>query len=88
MSHPSRLAPHLIPDAARKAIEAAIPGAIVSVEGGGGHFRIDVVSDVFAGKTLLQKQRLVYSAITELMRGADAPIHAVDSLQCRLPDGG
>lgn len=85
MSHPSRLAPHLIPDAARRAIEAALPGATVAVEGSGGHFRIDVLSELFVGKTLLQKQRLVYSAITELMRGDDAPIHAVDSLVTRTP---
>ena len=33
--------------------------------------------------TLIEQQRMVYSAITELMRGDDAPIHAVDKLTTR-----
>ncbi len=86
MSHPSRLSPQLIPHAVQAAILGAMPGATVTVGGGGGHFQIEVVSDLFAGKTLLQKQRLVYAAITELMRGDDAPVHAVDSMRCLTPD--
>ena len=67
-------------DTIRDAIEAALPGAKATVAGGGGHFTIEVVSPVFEGKSTLERQRLVYAAITPLMKGDAAPVHAVDSL--------
>ena len=70
----------------KDAIENAIDGSVANVTGGGGHFVIDVVSDQFAGKRLLEKQRLVYSAIAHLMAGDAAPVHAVDQMTCRLPE--
>jgi acid stress-induced BolA-like protein IbaG/YrbA len=73
-------------DEARSAIETALPGAIVHVEGSGGHFRIRVVSPEFAGKRLLAKQRLVLGAIQPLLAGTSAPIHAVDELICLTPE--
>jgi acid stress-induced BolA-like protein IbaG/YrbA len=71
-------------------IEAAIlekiPGANVKVDHvSGGHYTIEVVSPVFAGKSMLESQRLVYGAIAHLMKGDDAPVHAVDSLKTRAP---
>jgi acid stress-induced BolA-like protein IbaG/YrbA len=65
----------------RKAIVEKLPGAVVDVSGKGGHFTLVVKSEQFAGKSPLQSQRLVYSAITHLMSGADAPVHAIDSLK-------
>lgn len=70
---------------ATQAIETALPGAQVSVSGGGGHFEIHVVSDAFEGKRILARQRLVYSAITPLMAGTNAPMHAVDRMVCQTP---
>ena len=70
---------------AKSRIEAAIPGAEVTVSGGGGHFEIHVVSEAFAGKRIVQKQRMVYMAIKELMAGDAAPIHAVDRMVCDTP---
>ena len=70
----------------KDAIENAIDGSVANVTGGGGHFVIDVVSEQFAGKRLLEKQRLVYSAIAHLMAGDAAPVHAVDQMTCRLPE--
>lgn len=70
-----------IHDAIRTAIEAAIPDATVMVGGGGGHFTIDVTAAAFAGKSMLQSQRLVYAAIAHLMKGDRAPVHAVDTLR-------
>jgi acid stress-induced BolA-like protein IbaG/YrbA len=68
------------------AILGAIPGAQVHVaQPSGGHFTIEVVSAVFEGKSSLAKQRLVYSAIKELMAGDHAPVHAVDTLITRVP---
>ena len=74
-----------VTEAAKLAIEEKIPGAIVEVTGAGGHFNIVVVSEVFAGKSMVGSQRLVYGAITHLMKGDMAPIHAVDSLKTRTP---
>ena len=66
--------------AIRESIEKAIPDAIISVNGGGGHYSIDVISKVFEGKNMLQSQRLVLTSIAHLMKGDGAPVHAVDSL--------
>ena len=69
-----------------KSIHAIIPDAIVKVApGSGGHYTIEVVSTVFAGKSMLESQRLVYGAIAHLMKGDGAPVHAVDSLKTRTP---
>jgi len=70
-------------DAIRKAIEDKIEGARVEVTGGGGHYAIEVTSGAFAGKSMLESQRLVYGAIAHLMKGDDAPVHAVDSLKTK-----
>ena len=67
-----------------KIIES-IPDASVHVEGGGGHFTIDVTSIEFEGKNIVQKQRMVYKAIWDLMAGDNAPLHAVDKLTCNVP---
>ena len=66
-------------------IEAALPGAEVEVTGGGGHFEIRVVSSAFEGLNTLKKQRLVYSAIKDLMAGDSAPVHAIDRMITEVP---
>ena len=74
-----------IEDAITSAVKQRIPDAQVAVAGGGGHYRIDVVSTVFAGKSMLENQRLVLSAIKHLINGERPPVHAVDSLTTRTP---
>ena len=74
-----------IEEEVKAAIEAAIPDAQAVVTGGGGHFEIEVVSAEFAGKRILEQQRLVYSAISHLMAGDTAPVHAVDRMVCKTP---
>jgi stress-induced morphogen len=76
-----------VTDALREAIQAAIPEASAVVNGGGGHYTIEVTSPAFAGKSMLESQRMVYSAIAHLMKGDLAPVHAVDSLKTRVPAG-
>ena len=71
--------------AIRSAIETQIPEATVQVSGNGGHFEISVTASAFAGKTPLAKQRMVYKAITPLMSGPTAPVHAVDRLDTLTP---
>jgi acid stress-induced BolA-like protein IbaG/YrbA len=82
--HPTSFQGDIV-SAVRESILAAFPEAEVHVAGGGGHFQIEVVSPRFAGQGTLQKQRPVYAAIAHLMKGNDAPVHAVDSLVCRAP---
>ncbi len=72
-------------DQLRTSIEEAIPGATVQVDGGGGHYTLDVTSEAFEGKNRVQAQRLVLSSIAHLMKGEGAPVHAVDSLRTRTP---
>lgn len=50
--------------------------------GGGGHFNVLVISAHFAGKTLLERHRLVYQALGDAMQ---REIHAL-SIQALTPD--
>jgi acid stress-induced BolA-like protein IbaG/YrbA len=74
-----------VEDAITEGVKAKIPDAVVKVSGGGGHYVIDVVSAVFDGKSLLERQRLVLSSIKHLINGNSPPVHAVDSLTTRTP---
>jgi acid stress-induced BolA-like protein IbaG/YrbA len=78
--HPSRYKGPDLLSHVRELIESRIPGARAEVLGGGGHYTISVTAAAFAGKPLLEQQRMVYGIITDLMKGEDAPIHAVDKL--------
>lgn len=42
---------------------------------GGGHYRLDIVSAQFVGKNTLARQRMVYSALGEMMKHNE--IHAL-----------
>lgn len=58
-------------------IRAALPDAEVAVNdttGGGDHYAAVVVSPAFHGKSLIERHRLVYAALGDLMR---AQIHAL-----------
>lgn len=74
-----------VEDAIRKAIQDAMADAVIEVAGGGGHYTISVVSSAFAGQSMLESHRIVYAAITHLMKGDRAPVHAVDALKTRAP---
>jgi stress-induced morphogen len=66
-------------------IREKLPDARVELEdltGTEDHWRATVISTVFAGKTLLERHRLVMSALTEEMKG---PIHAL-TLDLKSPD--
>lgn len=49
---------------------------------GGGHFRVDVVSERFVGLSRVAAQRLVYSILADEMKGE---IHAL-SITARTPE--
>lgn len=72
-------------DEIRGRIEAALPGARVTVEdltGGGGHFRCEIVSDRFRGLSRLERHKLVYAIFGDEIGG---PIHAL-SLKTLAPE--
>ncbi len=83
-SHPTDFQGSVI-DALREAIEQQIHNSRAAVTGGGGHFSIEVTSPIFAGRSMLESQRLVYGAITHLMQGDAPPVHAIDNLKTRTP---
>ena len=71
----------------RAAIAAVLPeGSEIEITSGGPrHFEIRAVSTAFEGLNRVKQQQLVYGAITELMAGNDAPVHAIDRLECVTP---
>ncbi len=76
--------PEVIVEQIREAIAVAIEGAEITIDPRGpGHFEITVVSEAFEGKSRVQQHQLVYGAITNLMSGNAAPVHAIDKLECR-----
>nr|WP_297527188.1 BolA family protein [Thiohalobacter sp.] len=50
--------------------------------GGGGHFIVRIVSTAFAGKTPVQRHRMVFEALGDAMQ---TEIHAL-SIDARTPD--
>ena len=49
----------------------------------GGHFTVRIVSAAFAGKTLIQRHRLIYAALADLMH---RDIHALSISKAKTPD--
>ena len=65
-------------------IRAALPDAVVQMKdltGTSDHWEASIVSEAFAGKSLIQRHRLVMSALAEEMKG---PIHAL-TLDVKTP---
>jgi acid stress-induced BolA-like protein IbaG/YrbA len=56
-------------------IRDGMPGAQVEVTGDGSHFEAVVVSDLFAGKTPIQKQRLVMATVRSQIESGE--LHAL-----------
>lgn len=50
-------------------------------EGGQSHFMVEIVADAFAGKSRLERQRMIYAILAEELKG---PVHAL-SLSARTP---
>jgi stress-induced morphogen len=60
----------LDPQEIRCRLEDAFPGATVEAAdttGGGDHFAVSVVSERFAGKSLVERHQMVYGALGALM---------------------
>ena len=67
-------------------IQTEMPDAEVNVNdltGGGDHFEVTVVSEAFAGRSLVQQHQLVYKAVNSAM--SSEAIHAL-ALKTYTPD--
>ncbi|MFZ2315177.1 MAG: BolA family protein [Gammaproteobacteria bacterium] len=64
-------------------IEAGLSGSEATVEGDGTHFNALVISPVFAGKTRIQRQQLVYDTVRSQL--LDGSLHAL-SLKTMTPE--
>ena len=70
----------------KEAIEQAIAGAEVEVAASGaGHFEVRVKAAEFTGQSRVAQQRSVYAAISHLMKGETAPVHAIDKMEILVP---
>ena len=66
-------------------IRVALPDAVVEMKdltGTEDHWQATIVSTEFAGKSLIQRHRLVMAALAEEMKG---PIHAL-TMDLKTPD--
>lgn len=70
------------PENVKQYIEQGIECSVLEVEGDGRHFQALIVSDVFAGKRLIQRHQLVYAALGDRMR---EEIHAL-SMKTLTPE--
>ena len=80
--------PTILPERIRARLEAAFASAQVRVvddsarhaghagaRGGGGHFLVRIESHAFSGRTRIERHRLVYEALADMM---SAEIHALN----------
>lgn len=75
------------PDDIIAKIRSALPDARVELEdltGTKDHWQATIVSAAFEGKSLLERQRMVYAALAEEMKG---PIHAF-TMKALTPEQG
>lgn len=63
------------PDDVKARIENGIPGSEVTVSGEGCNLSVVVVSDSFAGKTMVAEQKMVYATVNDLITSGE--LHAL-----------
>lgn len=79
------------PDALRRVLEGAFPGAVVQITdltGTKDHYQLSIVAEAFRGQPRMRQHRLVHEALGELLRpasGGQGAIHAL-SLQTSVPE--
>lgn len=76
-----RLAARLAPASLELIDESHLHAGHAGARSGKGHFRVRIVSDAFAGRATLQRHRMVYDALGELMT---QEIHAL-SIEALTP---
>jgi BolA protein len=78
----TRLVEALNPEMLEIIDESAKHAGHAGAASGGGHFIVQIVSTAFEGKNLIQRHRLVYDAVDDIMH---TEIHAL-SIQAKAPD--
>jgi len=64
-------------DEIRRRVSAALPGAMIELRdtvGDGDHYEMVVVSEAFAGRSTLERHRMVYAPLKDILGGA---LHAL-----------
>lgn len=63
------------PEEVKKLILAGLPDCEVTVSGDGSHFDAIVVGEVFADKSMVQQQKLVYATVNDRITSGE--LHAL-----------
>ncbi|HKK06179.1 MAG: BolA family transcriptional regulator [Gammaproteobacteria bacterium] len=71
------------PEDIKRLIESGLDGVEATVSGDGSHFEAIVVGEVFAGKSMVEQQRLVYATVND--RIASGELHAL-SIKTYTPE--
>ncbi len=66
---------HMDPEEIKRLIQAGLPNCEVMVKGDGSHFDAIIVGEVFAGKSLVKQQQLVYATVNDRIRSGE--LHAL-----------
>ncbi|MEM9784622.1 MAG: BolA family transcriptional regulator [Pseudomonadota bacterium] len=69
-------------------LRAAFPDATIEINdlaGDGNHYAARVISEQFRGKNRVQQTRMVNAALSDILKGADAPLHAL-AIETAIPD--
>jgi len=69
-------------------LRARFPDAKIEIRdlaGDGNHYSATVIDEEFRGKNRVQQQRLVNQALESILKGSNAPLHAL-ALQTSAPD--
>jgi BolA protein len=66
-----RLTATFTPQACLVEDESALHAGHAGAASGGGHYRVRLVSDLFEGKNRLNRHRLVYDCLSDLMQQGD-----------------
>lgn len=77
----TRLTEALRPESLEIVDESARHAGHAGAASGGGHFIVNIVSTAFEGKNLVQRHRMVYDAVGNMMH---TEIHAL-SIQAKTP---
>jgi acid stress-induced BolA-like protein IbaG/YrbA len=70
------------PNSIQNLIESKMPDSSVTVTGDGRHFEARIISSIFEGMSLIQRQRYVNGIVGEHLR--DGTIHAL-SIKTKTP---
>ena len=77
-----RLVEAFSPESLELVDESAKHAGHTGNKAGGGHYLVTIVSEAFAGKSTIQRHRMVYEALGDMMK---SEIHAL-SIKALTPD--